>query len=250
MASHAMHQSVAESLGRRIAGLDLSTGSVLSLAGIEAEYGVSRTVAREAMRLLESLGMLKARRRVGLIVADQSHWNVLNPRVIEWRLDGPGRQAQLRTLIDLRVAVEPTAARLAAIYASDQQRTALVALAHQLREMGEQRLGTTHEYLMTDVSFHQTLLRASGNEMLAALDGVVEAVLVGRTRLGFSPDLPVAEVLDHHETTARAIMQQMPEAAEVCCRALVTRVRLELVTPERVVASQAMEEIQPRASAG
>lgn len=243
-----MHLPVADSLGRRIAGHELSTGSVLSLAGIEAEYGVSRTVAREAMRLLESLGMLRARRRIGLIVADPGHWDVLNPKVIEWRLDGPGREAQLQSLTDLRIAVEPTAARLAAVHATDDERTALVTLARQLRDMGERRLGTTHEYLMTDVHFHQTLLRASGNEMLAALDGVVEAVLVGRTRLGFSPALPVAEVLDHHETTARAIVERMPEAAEVCCRALVTRVRLELVSPQRAVGAQPAADALPAAA--
>jgi DNA-binding FadR family transcriptional regulator len=85
---------------------------------------------------------------------------------------------------------------------------------------------------MTDVEFHQTLLRASGNEMLAALDQVVKAVMVGRTRLGLSPAIPVAEVLDHHVTTAQAIRERMPEAAEVYSRLLVARVRAEFVLPE------------------
>jgi DNA-binding FadR family transcriptional regulator len=233
-----MHHRVAESLGLRVAGYDLPAGSVVSLGAIEQEYGVSRTVAREAMRLLESLGMLTARRRVGIIVADESHWNVLSPKVIEWRLAGPGRDAQLRSLLDLRVAVEPTAARLAAAFATVDERAALVDLAHRLSDMGEKGLGETDEYLTTDVLWHQTLLRASGNEMLAALTGAVEAVMVGRTRLGLSPHNPVQEVLEHHETVARAIVERMPDAAEVSCRALVTRVRLELVRPDQVVVSQ------------
>lgn len=237
MTRPSMHTRVAESLGRRVAGHELPAGSVVSLASIEQEYEVSRTVAREAMRLLESLGMLEARRRVGIIVTDESSWNVLSPKVIEWRLAGPGRDAQLRSLTDLRIAVEPTAARLAAVYATDEERARLVLLARKLREMGERCLGETDEYLMTDVSFHQTLLRASRNEMLAALAGAVEAVMVGRTRLNFSPAVPVAEVLDHHETTARAILERMPDAAEVSCRALVTRVRLELVQSDEVVFS-------------
>lgn len=227
-----MHQSVADSLGRRIASGDLETSSLLSLAGIEAEYEVSRTVSREAMRLLESVGMLKAKRRVGLTVTAPSEWDVLNPRVIGWRLDGPGRDAQLRTLMEVRVAVEPTAARLAAAHATDAERAELVRLASELTDLGSRRLGTSEEYLRTDVAFHQTLLRASRNEMLAALDDVVEALLVGRTRLGLSPAAPIPEVLDHHAATARAVHAQLPEAAEVCCRALVDRVRHEFAWVE------------------
>lgn len=227
-----LHRRVADSLGRRIAGNELPAGSVVNLAGIEHEYGVSRTVAREAMRLLESLGMVEARRRVGLIVAEARHWRVLSPLVIEWRLAGPGRDSQLRALLDLRVAVEPTAARGAAIHATTEEREQLLELAKRLHEMGHQGLGQTDEYLATDVQFHQTMLRASGNEMLAALDQVVEAVMVGRTRLGLSPVMPVAEVLDHHVTTARAIREQMPEAAEVYSRLLVVRVRAEFALPE------------------
>lgn len=248
MAAPSMHTGVAEALGRRIAGYELVAGSVVSLASIEQEFGVSRTVAREAMRLLESLGMLTARRRVGIIVTDESEWNVLSPKVIEWRLAGPGRDAQLRTLLDLRVAVEPTAARLAAAYATDDERARLIELATRLKEMGERGLGETDEYLTTDVTFHQTLMRASGNEMLAALTGVVEAVMVGRTRLGLSPHNPVAEVLEHHETTARAIFERMPDAAEVCARSLVTRVRLELVQPDQVVVSRRYTHPAPAAS--
>lgn len=223
-----MHISVAGALGRRIAGHDLPSGGVLSLADIEAEYGVSRTVAREAMRRLETLGMLRARRRVGLTVTEVSQWNLLDPEVITWRLDGPERGPQLRALTDLRIAIEPTAARLAASYADADERATLARLAHELRDLGNRSLGASEEYLATDVRYHQLLLRASRNELLAGLDVVVEAVLVGRTRLGISPQQPVAAVLDYHELTARAIAERMADAAESYCRAMVTGVRREL----------------------
>ena len=231
MASDPLHHHVADALGRRVVEGRLAVGSALSLASLEKEFRVSRTVAREAARLLESLGLMEPRRRVGLIVADPRNWNVLSPRVIEWRLAGSGRNDQLKTLLDLRIAVEPTAARSAAEQASAEDRERLIELADQLRDLGEQGLGQTPEYLRTDVDFHQTMLRASGNEMLAALDQVVEAVLIGRTRLGLSPAVPVPEVIDHHVTTAKAIDAQMPEAAELYSRLLVTRVRAEFNLP-------------------
>lgn len=228
MGSSAMHRTVADELGKQIVAGTVEPGTVISLADLEERYSVSRTVAREVMRRLEILGLIKVRRRIGLVVNTPEGWDVMNPRVIRWRLDGPGRDDQLRSLLDLRIAMEPVAARLAATHASDEDAQLLLDTAHKIRELGEQGLGQTDEYLMTDVSYHTTLLRVSGNEMLAALHGVVEAVMAGRTRLGFSPEVPDREVVRLHEVTARAIQQRMPEAAEIYCRYLVTGVRAEL----------------------
>ncbi|MGH3950638.1 MAG: hypothetical protein ACRDSE_16225, partial [Pseudonocardiaceae bacterium] len=49
-------------------------------------HGVSRTVARETMRVLESMGLVVSRRRVGITVRPLGEWNVFDPRVIWWRL--------------------------------------------------------------------------------------------------------------------------------------------------------------------
>lgn len=209
----------------------MPAGTVVNLAQLGDEYGVSRTVAREAMRLLESLGMLKARRRVGLTVTSPDHWQVLSPQVIEWRLAGPDLEAQLRSLLDLRIAVEPTAARLAAANATPAQRSRIVELAQQIRDLGERDLGTSDEYLAVDVEYHQLILAASGNEMLAALADAIEAVLVGRTRLGFTPSTPQPAALDHHDATGRAIAEGDADAAEQFSRLLVTTIRSELEEP-------------------
>jgi DNA-binding FadR family transcriptional regulator len=102
--------SVLDMIGRQITGGELPVGHVLTLDQIQHRFEVSRTVARETMRLLESLGLVTSRRRVGITVQPQSSWNVFDPRVIWWRLSGPHRDAQLRTLTELRIAVEPLAA--------------------------------------------------------------------------------------------------------------------------------------------
>ena len=53
---------------------------MLTLDGIDHEYAVSRSVAREAIRVLESMGMVASRRRVGVTVLPGSRWNVFDPR--------------------------------------------------------------------------------------------------------------------------------------------------------------------------
>src|SRR5699024_4250470 len=204
LAAPVLHSDILNTLGAEIAGGSLQAGDVLTLAGLEERFGVSRTVVREAMRILESLGMVSAKRRVGLTVQPPGSWSVLDPQVIAWRLAGAGRAEQLRSLTQLRVALEPTAARLAAQTARHTG-PELTTLAARLRELGEQGLGDTPEYLQIDVQFHTLLLTSGGNEMFAALAGSVAEVLTGRTRLGLTPAHPAHAAVENHEELARAI---------------------------------------------
>ncbi|MTG87984.1 FCD domain-containing protein [Cellulosimicrobium sp. BIT-GX5] len=231
MATTVLHTTVLDTLGRRITSGDAPAGTPLTLESIGTEFGVSRTVAREVMRLLEGLGLVRSKRRVGIVVLGIEDWNVLDPRVIRWRLEGPGRDAQLRTLTELRHAVEPLAAAGAARHATDAERAELVAAAARMRLLGE--AGDLEEFLRLDVRFHEILLRASGNEMFGALAGVVAAVLSGRTHLGLMPASPVPEALDQHEAVARAVADADAEAAEAAMAAIVGEVRSALGGVER-----------------
>lgn len=231
MATTVLHTTVLDTLGRRITSGDVPAGTPLTLESIGTEFGVSRTVAREVMRLLEGLGLVRSKRRVGIVVLGIEDWNVLDPRVIRWRLEGPGRDAQLRTLTELRHAVEPLAAAGAARHATDAERAELVAAAARMRMLGE--AGDLEEFLALDVRFHEILLRASGNEMFGALAGVVAAVLSGRTHLGLMPASPVPEALDQHEAVARAVADADAEAAEAAMAAIVGEVRSALGGVER-----------------
>ena len=109
------HKEVLDALGQRIVDGVLAPGEAVTLAEICAEFGVSRTVAREAMRILEQLGMVRPRPRVGIVVQDSVGWSQYSPRVVRWHLDGVHRISELRMLAQLRLAVEPVAARLAAL---------------------------------------------------------------------------------------------------------------------------------------
>ncbi|WP_353708246.1 FCD domain-containing protein [Cellulosimicrobium sp. ES-005] len=226
MATTVLHTTVLDALGRRITSGDVPAGSPLTLESIGSEFGVSRTVAREVMRLLEGLGLVRSKRRVGLVVLGIEEWNVLDPRVIRWRLEGTGRDPQLRTLTELRHAVEPLAAAGAAVHATDDERAELVAAATRMRMLGE--AGDLEEFLALDVRFHELLLRSSGNEMFGALAGVVAAVLSGRTHLGLMPASPVPEALAQHEAVARAVAAGDPRAAEAAMAAIVGEVRAAL----------------------
>lgn len=228
MPAAVLHSTVLDTLGRRITAGELRAGAVLTLQELGAEFGVSRTVAREVMRMLEGLGLVRSSRRVGLVVLGIESWNVLDPRVIAWRLEGPGRLAQLRTLTELRHAVEPLAAAGAARYAPVEVRTELMDIAQRMRALGEAGEATQAEFLALDVRMHQLLLRASGNELFGALSELVTAVLSGRTALGLMPASPVPAALDGHEAVARAVALGDPVAAQRAMAGIVDEVQASL----------------------
>ena len=78
-------------------------------------------MVREAVRVLASAGLVVSTKRVGIRVLPPEDWNPFDPLVIRWRLASGGLGAQLRSLTELRVAVEPmAAAELAAEHAPDE----------------------------------------------------------------------------------------------------------------------------------
>ena len=116
-----LHAHVLESLGPAITAGDYPPGSVLRTDELAQRFDVSRTVIREAVRVLESMHLVESRRRVGVTVRPTEEWNVYDPQVIRWRLAGADRPRQLRSLTVLRSAIEPVAAGLAAQHATPEQ---------------------------------------------------------------------------------------------------------------------------------
>jgi DNA-binding FadR family transcriptional regulator len=213
---HGVHEDVLERLGPEILWGELSTAGDLRLELIEDRYGVSRTAAREVVRVLEAMGVVASRRRVGITVRPRQEWNVLDPRLIRWRLAGPERAAQLRSLSQLRAAVEPVAAALAAQHATPEHCGELTAAVIGMSVTGQ--AGDLETYLEHDVRFHRTLLRASGNELFAALTDVVAEVLAGRTHHHLMPSRPEAAAIRLHGDVAEAVSAGDAGRAEAAMR--------------------------------
>lgn len=226
--AQAAHGSVLDDLGVRIAAGELPAGTVLTLADLESEYGVSRTVVRETVRVLEAMGMLASRRRVGITVRPVTDWSALDTRLIGWQLAGPRRAQQIVVVNELRAAIEPVAARLAAVRASDVERAELMRLAGDLERLGADGRGDSEEYLEADIAFHDLILDASGNLMLAATKAPIAEVITGRARMGLTPGVPEREALHNHVQTAAAIARGDAEAAEHHTRRYVETVLSEV----------------------
>lgn len=225
-----LHDSVLTKLGRDIVDGTVPAGTRISADDVAVRFDVSRTVVREVVRVLESLGLLTVRRRVGITVLDSSQWNSLDPLVIRWQLAGPNRAAQLLILSELRSGIEPLAARLAAQRATPEQCGQLTAAV--IGMSATSRAADSDAYLAHDSDFHRTLLTASGNPMLRSMSQIVVEVLAGRTRHALMPHRADPEAIRLHGVVASSIQAGDGSAAESAMLQIVTESAAAMVATD------------------
>ena len=226
-------RSLDEVLGTAVVSGELPARTVLKIQALSVEHGVSRSVIREALRILETLGMVVARQRVGITVLGREHWRLLDPRVIAWRSRADDAQTQLHELMQLRAIIEPAAAELAARQGTEEQLAAIARAADELTTT--YRDGRAAAFAQADLDFHAAIVAAASSSVLAQLSDTVLAAL----RLRYSGSVPVFDdegerALGLHLQLAGALASRDAPAAAGFTRGLVshTRRRLEEI-PER-----------------
>lgn len=206
---------VLDHVGAAVVAGDLPTGARTSVEALVEETLASRSIVREATRVLVALGLLTAGPRVGLVVQPAGNWNLLDPHVVRWRLAGPDREAQLRELRELRGAVEPAAAQAAAHRADAPTRA-------RLRELAAAFDGHPEDFARLDAELHDTLSGACGNPLLVSLGAVV--ALAVHDRAGVPPR---AHDVRLHADLARAVADGDAAAAGGLVGEIVTRTSRE-----------------------
>lgn len=221
-----LHGQLVEELGLAICAQQLPAGTVVKTEDFERQHKVSRSVVRETVRVLESMGLVSSIRRVGVLILPSSDWNLFDPQIIRWRLASSDRNRQLRSLTELRYAIEPAAARLAAMRAPHIDSAELVALAQKMKIAGQG--DDPSVFLALDVRFHQLILESSGNQMFTKLNSLVAEVLTGRTNYGLMPVHPDEEALQLHIDVADQIHKGEAAAAHDSMMAIMQQVLDEM----------------------
>lgn len=221
-----LHEEVLARLGPMIISGSLTPGSKVNLEWVQQEFGVSRTVAREVIQVLASMRLVASRRRTGVTVLPKDEWDSYDRAVIRWRLDGPERGMYLHQLSQLRTAIEPPAAALAACNADAPQRERIVELGAALETAGA--AGDLTTFLEHDIAYHRLLLEASGNVMFNGLAYVVEEVLRGRTLHHLMPSHPKPEARRLHLVVAEAVAGRESEVARAAMTAICVEVADEM----------------------
>ncbi|MGH8179014.1 MAG: FadR/GntR family transcriptional regulator [Steroidobacter sp.] len=212
-----------DSLGRAIVTGSYEGRSFPTEAELSEQHRVSRSVTREAVKMLTAKGLLSARPRQGTIIEPGSSWNLFDTDVLRWLLDRKFSVDLLHQFNQLRVAIEPEAAALAATFADDRQREEIQAGLARM-EAAEARLDNT---LDADIAFHVAVLRASGNPFFAQFRDVVSTAL--RSSIQFTNHIKgrSANVADH-AAVRDAIMKRRADSARTAMRKIISDV-LDLI---------------------
>ena len=117
-----LHQTVLTELGQRIVGGAYDHVGVLpSEMSLGEDFGVSRTVLREVMRVLSEKGLVESRPKIGARILPRGDWDLLDEDVLNWHVVSGNMSYIARDLVEARSAIEPEAAAYAAERRSEQE---------------------------------------------------------------------------------------------------------------------------------
>lgn len=168
------HLEIAAALGGEILSGARPPGTRLpSMEEMFELFGVSRLVVREVMRTLAAKGMITSKARVGTKVSDPAQWNWLDPEVLNWRSKLGLDQAFLIQLTQVRLALEPAAARLAAETRTEQD---LEVMRAALKGMYDAK-DSHAKFTLADRSFHGAIIAATHNPFFYASSSATEVAL-------------------------------------------------------------------------
>jgi GntR family galactonate operon transcriptional repressor len=216
-AGRGLHGQVVNELGGRIVSGKLGPETPIDLAGLAAELDVSRTVLREALKVLAAKGLVDARQKRGTFVRPRVDWHLLDAEVLRWQLVEQPPGELLSQLEEVRSIVEPAGARLAAQRRDERD---LAALTEALDAMARSNPASAAA-VEADLGFHAALLAASHNDLLIRVEAMIEAGLAARDMLVHTGHGgTVRDPVPAHRAVFEAVAAGDPDSAERAMRAL------------------------------
>lgn len=211
-----LHREIVESLAAAIVSGELGESDLLDVDELCRQFEVSRTVARESLKVLAAKGMVDARQNKGTFVRDREDWALLDPDVVRWQSAAKLSELMMRNLHELRILIEPGAAQLAAMRADADDDAALSAALEDYAAADD-----SEQAAAADVAFHEAVLRATKNELLVRLRNVLGAALLVRDRQ-VVPRVDDDPIPSHREVLD-AIVARDPDAAETAMLEILRR---------------------------
>ena len=224
-----------DAIGRAIVTGEYDSERFPTEAELATQHMVSRSVTREAVKMLTAKGLLTARPRKGTTIQPPSSWNLFDPDVLRWLLERKFSVELLRQFCELRIAIEPAAAALAA-HAADEEAIAAIQAGYERMEAAER---DEDDALDADIAFHVSILDACGNPFYRQFHDVVATALRTSIRFsnrfaGFAASFNAHRAsLPAHRAVLDAIRARDAEHAHDCMHTIVADVMVVIERVER-----------------
>lgn len=216
-----LHKQVVEALGQHIITGHFEVGQTLPTADdLSDELGVSRTVTREAIKVLEEKGLLHSRPKAGIQVQPTSQWKLLDHDVMKWHYQEGDNPAFVRQLMQVRRIIEPAASELAALHATPEE-------LHFIQTNYQTLAASVHDlaaYKKADQAFHGAIFAATHNPLLAYLGQTINIDLDAGRDLTATIPRSLAESLPLHQQLTHALLAQDSANAYAITVALVDQI--------------------------
>lgn len=229
MAARNLHGHVVQVLGQRIVSGAIKQGEVLPPeATMAEEMEVSRTSLREAMKVLSAKGLVEARPKVGTRVRDARFWSQLDADVLAWRCASMPTADFVQKLSEMREIIEPAAAASAASHRTVAQLKRMQTAFDAMEASHDPESWTS-----ADIDFHETILAATGNELLISLFSVIETALSSYFTMSALTAVNFKYSLPQHRAVLQAIREKDAEAAHKAMLKVISDTRENLSNKRR-----------------
>ncbi len=211
-------QQVSKKIGSDIVNGVYQVGQALPTeAEFSTEFNASRTSVREAIKMLSAKGLVSSKPRRGIRVMPEEAWNIFDTDILTWALKGKPSFRVVTEFFQLRVAVEPEAAGLAAQFGLPEQKAAIWDALGRMRDTEDK----SEDAMSADLDFHIGILYATRNRFYIHLKDFIRSALNVTIQHTTPAAASYDEVLATHERVVRAIEAGDTQRARMSMRLLI-----------------------------
>ena len=214
-----LHEQLVAHICAEIVSGSLPAGSLIpSEPELVATYGVSKTVVRETVQALAALGLVRIQHGKRSVVLAEADWNILSPQLQEAYRAARLARPLVQELYDVRLILEPQAARWTAERRSSEHCRDLQRLLGSMKESSPDTPNGAADFLDCDRVFHLIIATASANRVLRAVVRDVHELLTTSWLLSDLSRDDFSAIYDQHSLIAQAIIDRDGSRAESVMR--------------------------------
>jgi len=206
-----LYEQVTKAIALRILDGTLRVDSDASTeAELCADLGVSRTVLREAVKVLNAKGLVEIRPKTGMRVRPRSQWNLIDRELMMWQAELGVSKEFLRDLYQVRLMLEPATAAAAATHATEEELNGIRELIQRM----EREVDDFNAWVEDDCEFHERISNATHNDFLIQINRIMLDALRGSQSLFRTQRAESKLALTLHKQVAEAILRRDAESAK------------------------------------